>query len=249
MTIYCLEQTESDVPGDDRWLSAWEQTRFSGMRFAKRRADWRLGRWTAKRAVAAHLRLDGDLDALAHIEVTVAVSGAPELLLEGHSAKVGISLSHRAGVALCAIGPLEPPFGCDLETIEPRSDAFVADYFTDKEKTLIERALPQDRIELIALLWSAKESVLKALRIGLRADTRSVCVDSLREEHAAELPAQLPMPSNSDRWRPLRACYSGTHDFYGWWRAQDGFVKTIVSNRQLQSPVSIPSQACCSASS
>jgi 4'-phosphopantetheinyl transferase len=249
LTIYWLEQTESDVPGDDRWLSAWERARFNGMRFAKRRADWRLGRWTAKRAVAAHLHLDCDLDALAHIEVTVAASGAPELLLDGHPAEVGISLSHRAGVALCAIGPLDAPFGCDLEMIEPRSDAFVADYFSDKEKELIDQALPPDRFELIALLWSVKESVLKALRIGLRADTRSVCVDSLRKEDAAELPAKLLWPGNSDCWHPLRACYSGTQDFHGWWRAEDGFLKTVASNRQLQPPVCIPYQTFCSASS
>ena len=39
------------------------------MRFAKRRADWQLGRWTAKHAVAACLQLPADLPSLASIEV------------------------------------------------------------------------------------------------------------------------------------------------------------------------------------
>jgi len=30
--------------------------------------------------------------------------------------------------------------GCDLEVVEPRSDAFVADYFTSEEQALIARA-------------------------------------------------------------------------------------------------------------
>ena len=66
--------------------------------------------------------------------------------------------------------------GCDLEMIEPRSDAFVADYFTVEEQALVARASAADRSRLLALLWSAKESALKALRAGLRLDTRCVIV-------------------------------------------------------------------------
>ena len=66
--------------------------------------------------------------------------------------------------------------GCDLEIVEPRSDAFIADYFTAEEQALIERTSAADRSLLLALLWSAKESALKALRAGLRLDTRSVIV-------------------------------------------------------------------------
>ena len=52
-----LEQTEADLPAANDWLSAGERLRLDGMRFAKRHADWRLGRWTAKRALAAYLNL------------------------------------------------------------------------------------------------------------------------------------------------------------------------------------------------
>jgi 4'-phosphopantetheinyl transferase len=67
MDIYWLEQTEADLPAENQWLSAREMLRLARMRFAKRRTDWRLGRWTAKRALAASLNLPTDLLALANM--------------------------------------------------------------------------------------------------------------------------------------------------------------------------------------
>ena len=183
MDVYWLEQTEGDVPAENDWLSASEAVVLNGMRFAKRRADWRLGRWTAKRAVAVYLNLPGHPRALTGTEIRPAPSGAPEVFVTNKPAPVTISLSHRAGRAVCAIGLSGGALGCDLETIEPRSDAFVADYFTTSEQALVERAPGADRSWLLALLWSGKESALKALRTGLRLDTRCVIVshvDALR---------------------------------------------------------------------
>ena len=76
------------------------------MRFAKRQADWRLGRWTAKNAVAAYLNLPSDPQALTDIEIRPAPSGAPEVFIADQPARVTISLSHRAGVAACAVTPV-----------------------------------------------------------------------------------------------------------------------------------------------
>ena len=55
MEVYWLEQSEGDVPTTDDWLSPDEVVRLSTMRIAKRRSDWRLGRWTAKNALAVYL--------------------------------------------------------------------------------------------------------------------------------------------------------------------------------------------------
>ena len=57
MDVYWLEQVEGDVPPNDDWLSASEAACLARLRFAKRRADWRLGRWTAKCAVSEYLSL------------------------------------------------------------------------------------------------------------------------------------------------------------------------------------------------
>ncbi len=242
MDIYWLEQTEADVPAENQWLSAKETICLGGMRFAKRRADWRLGRWTAKQALAACLNLPTDPHALANLEIRAASSGAPEVFLHGQPADIAISLSHRAGTALCTVGAPGTNFGCDLETIEPRSAAFVADYFTANEKVLIAQASVEWRPLLVALLWSGKESALKALRVGLRLDTRSMCVSpGDRWPPAAgswqDLCAPPRLATNFDTWHPMRVRYSDTRTFSGWWRFQDDLVRTVVSDPPLRAPL------------
>lgn len=238
MNIYWLEQTEPDVPADNRWLSANEISRFTAMRIPKRRADWRLGRWTAKQAVAACRNLPADLPALANIEIRAALSGAPEVFLHEQPADIAISLSHRAGTALCSVAPMGAIFGCDLEMIEPRSDAFIDDYFTADEKALIHHTSIKKRPLLLALLWSGKESALKALRVGLRLHTTCMCVGLIDwPQTSAERGPTLRQGTNPEGWRPLRVRYSAGQVFGGWWRLQNGLVRTVVSNPPLTTPL------------
>src|SRR5690349_15398104 len=134
MDVYWLELAGADVPPTDDWLSASEAACLARLRFAKRRADWRLGRWTAIRAVSESLSLQRPL---ATVEIRAAPSGAPEVFLGGHPAKLAISISHRAGRAVCAVAHCGAALGCDLELVEPRSSAFAADYFTATEQSLV----------------------------------------------------------------------------------------------------------------
>ncbi len=239
MDVYWLEQTEDDVPAENQWLSTREMLCLAGMRFAKRRTDWRLGRWTAKRALAASLNLPADLWALANLEIHAAASGAPEVYLLSQPAPVTISLSHRAGTAMCAVALAEVSLGCDLEMVELRRDAFVADYFTANEQVVVEQELVEERPLLITLLWSAKESALKALHQGLRLDTRSMDV-SLIDSAARysgdgrQNPCPAPlMAAVADGWYPLRVRYAGDRIFGGWWRHADHMVRTVVNDLPL----------------
>jgi len=237
MEAFWLEQTEADLPPHDEWLSEGEAVILSRMRFAKRRADWRLGRWTAKRASAAFLNLPGDPQALREIEVRPAPSGAPELFLANRRAAASISISHRAGIAVCAIASRGAVLGCDLELIEVRSDSFVADYLTTNEQAWIARASETDRPRLLALLWSAKESTLKALHQGLRLDTRCVTptFDAPADhEHGADRFGQaLELP----RWHPLQVRYSEDEIFYGWYQSAGYLVRTLVAVPAPSSPL------------
>ena len=218
MDIYWLENNDSDVPFGDRWLSGSECARLDGMHVPKRRADWRLGRWTAKCAVSMYLNLPRDPEALAAVELRPAPSGAPDVFLGGRAAPVVLSLSHSHGIGWCAVAPAGAGIGCDLEMVEPRSPAFLADYFTDEERQLVARTPPAQRDRVLTLLWSAKESALKALRFGLRSDTRSV--------NAA--PAGF-LPAHGEDWYRLSAAHIGGRTFHGWWRASRDFVYTVVA--------------------
>jgi len=216
MHIHWTEQTAADVPAGDDWLSANESAVLSCLRFPKRRADWRLGRWTAKLAVAAYLNRPAGEQA--NIEIRAAASGAPEVFIAGVPAPVTISLSHRAGVAACALAGPATALGCDIELVEPRSPAFAADYFTAAEQALIAARSMADRPGLLALLWSAKESVLKALREGLRLDPRAVMVT----------PTAALLASDYNQWHPLEARYQ-SQIFHGWWSRSGLLVRTLVS--------------------
>jgi len=226
MQLRWLEQSEGDLPAGDDWLSRAEAGTLAAMRFPKRRADWRLGRWTAKCAVAAVL---DEPRAFSEIEIRAAPSGAPEVFCAGLPAPLAISISHRAGTSCCAVAGRPLELGCDLESIEPHSRAFVADYFTLEEQRTIADAAPADCPSVIALLWSAKESALKALRIGLRADTRSVVVDILEG-----------LSNASDGWRPLVVRH-GAGEFHGWWRCSRHLVRTVVAAPRQRPPTYIGS--------
>ena len=189
MQVYWLEQTASEVPEHTDWLNATDAAYMNGLRFAKRRTDWLLGRWTAKQAVAACLHLPTDHETLADIEIRPEPSGAPEAFLSGSPAGVSISLSHSSGVAACTVAESGAVLGCDLEKIEPRSDDFIRDYFTVEELAQVAQAEAGARDWLVTLFWSAKESALKALRTGLRLDTRSLTV--------------IPIPSIRDQKEEL----------------------------------------------
>jgi 4'-phosphopantetheinyl transferase len=231
MQLRWLELTQADVPSHDDWLGTAERARLCGLRVPKRRDDWRLGRWTAKQAVAAYLEMSTASSALAAIEIIPAETGSPEAFIADRPAPVSVSISHREARALCAVAPAGTALGCDVEFIEPRSEAFVADYFTVEEQRLVAQSSEQDRFRLLALLWSAKESALKALRTGLRLDTRDVSVDLTEALNPAEW-----VPAGGTTWRPLRAQYSA-RIFDGWWQCSENFVRTCVSDPASPAPI------------
>jgi 4'-phosphopantetheinyl transferase len=198
-----VQCSESDVPAEDGWLHPQEAARLAAMRFPKRRADFRLGRWTAKKAVAGYLGLADPPQA---IEIRAGSDGAPEAWIAGEPAGAAISISHRAGRAVCAVARAGTAIGCDIELIEPHGEAFLADYFTADEQQLVRRASNRESME--TLLWSAKESAAKALRQGLRLDTRT-----LRVEIGAS--------------GALAVCHEG-RVFRGWWQIEDRWVRTML---------------------
>ncbi|MGZ6528215.1 MAG: 4'-phosphopantetheinyl transferase family protein [Actinomycetota bacterium] len=222
-------QVAADVPAHDRWLGSEETAILARMRVPKRREDWRLGRWTAKQAVARALRLRGTDDALARIAILAADDGAPEVSVDGGDAGLAISISHRDGMATCVVGPAGVALGCDLETIEQRSSGFVADYFTDAERARIENTPARARAALVALMWSAKESTLKARRTGLREDTRTVEV---------KLEIDATEDRTSPAWHPFTAHHFPTGaDFSGWWRTGGALVLTVAGRASWDPPL------------
>jgi len=225
--MHWLARGEGELPPDDAWLAPAEAARLARMRFTKRRTEYRLRRWAGKQAVAAVAGVSPDLDRLAGIEVLNAPTGAPYVLVDGEPIGVDVSLTDRAGWAVCLVGaPSERPgrVGVDLEIVEPRSARFVQDFLTAAESDYV-RSMPveADRHVAANLLWSAKESALKVLRTGLRADTRSVqvTVDEVRR---------------ADGWAALEVAVVDGRRFPGWWRRDGVFVLTVAYDAPAEPP-------------
>ncbi|MBX0330870.1 4'-phosphopantetheinyl transferase superfamily protein [Oscillochloris sp. ZM17-4] len=223
------------LPPPGHILAPPELERYAGLRAEKRRGDWLLGRWAAKRLLRRHMAgrgLDLPLEA---IMVLSDPDGAPRVAPWGmalalpHVAAeletLAISISHSEGRALCAmltstqsaIYNLQSAIavGADIEQIRPRGAAFAEAYDTDCELALLAAAPPALYDTLATAIWSAKEAALKLTRHGLRVDTRAVTC--------------LPAPPVAGGWASVAIHTELTGaPLAGRWREQDGCVITIV---------------------
>jgi 4'-phosphopantetheinyl transferase len=205
-----LSQRLAEVPHSDAWLGPHERRALAELHVERRRTDWLLGRWTAKAALGRRLGAPPR-----RIEVLAAADGAPEAWLDGEPVAVSVSLSHRGGRALAAVADSPQIVGCDLELIEPRSEAFVREWLSSPEQRLIGTA--PDRAQLANLIWAAKEAGAKVRRQGLRLDVRGAVVT-------------LDAYAHPHQWRPLQIDWDdGVSPTAGWWRAEQRWVMVIAA--------------------
>jgi len=225
---------EDALPDGLEWLSARERARLDSMRFTKRRNEYLLRRWVGKRTVAARVGSDTDPASLARIELLNWMTGAPYVALEGLVAPWEISLSDRAGCAVAVIGAAGSgagALGIDVEIVEPRSEGFVTDFLTPAEQDWVRGPAAADpglgRDAAANLVWSAKEAALKVLRLGLRADTRSVEI-TVRSDVLSE------------GWAPFTAAQHGGPVMSGWWRRDGVYLLTVAAQDDLDPPTVLP---------
>jgi 4'-phosphopantetheinyl transferase len=210
-----LVARQEDLPCGEAWLTDAEREVLARLQVPKRRGDWLLGRWVAKRALV----LSGTAGTEKDVAILAFHSGAPEAFVLGRPAEVSLSLTHSRGVAVAAIGPAGSRLGVDLEAIEERTPGFLGDWFTEAEQDFVAGAGAGAGESALAatLVWSAKESVMKALREGLRIRPKAVEV----------APERGPADGN---WRPFAARGPGEEGWNGWWRAERGFVLCAVAS-------------------
>jgi 4'-phosphopantetheinyl transferase len=232
--VYYHTRRQGDLPADERWLTRQEAGVLTGLKFAKRRRDWLLGRWTAKSALARFAPAPDRT--MTDWQIKADADGAPAVLLDGRRVGISISLSHSGNHSICVLAEKPLHIGCDLEQVEVRSRSFEETFFTSSELALLDRVPASDRPCLVTLIWSAKESALKALRTGLKADTRRV--------RMTKCPTL-----NSSSWHNFEI--EDTHEFdeiedtrggctfYGWWREHEGMVITVVSDRSIDPPTAL----------
>lgn len=172
----------SEVREDPSLLSAAEAALLAGLKVPKRRREWLLGRLAVKAAIARHLRRRGDQPPpSAQIEVLPNVDRVPTVTLPAGLAPVQVSISHRAELAVVGVADVDAceGFGVDIERIEARSEAFVSQWLSEGEQSLVSAAPPERQRELTAGIWSAKEAALKAAKKGLSVSADYARVDAI----------------------------------------------------------------------
>jgi 4'-phosphopantetheinyl transferase len=222
---------EEALPTEEQWLAPGEAATLAGLRYTKRRTEFLLRRLVTKRAVASVTGRPTDPATLAGIEVRNAPSGAPYVCVDGAPIEVGVSISDRAGWAVCVTscvtGPTGPlAVGCDLELVEPRSPGFVCDFLTTTEQRLVGSCVAGDDRDAVAnLIWSAKESALKVLGTGLRRDTHTLDV--------------TPAAPRGDGWGALTVRAVEGTVFPGWWRREGRFLLTVATRVAAPPPAAL----------
>lgn len=210
--FFFSHQTLGDLPGDLDWLHPGELAFLETLRFENRRNDWLLGRWTAKRALLSFLEKEGLALEMKDIFIRKAASGAPVAEFGIPTPACSLSISHRAGYAIAVTAPGDVEIGCDLELIEPRSEAFIADYFSDRERELIHKDPPL----FSNLLWCVKESVMKATGEGMRI-------------HPGRIGVEVEGEENEEGWqKALARLNPGGKVYQGCWRRNKDFAWVVV---------------------
>ena len=198
------------VPPPETFLTSAEQAQADALRFARRREEWLVGRWAAARLMEG-------LPELRKAGLKNELSGAPYLERDGKRLAGCVTLSHRAGEGFCAYSR-DLQIGADVELVEPRSAAFIQDYFTAEERRSGSEYLGEACAIWANLMWSAKEAVLKTLRTGLRMDTRQVVIHLTGELDA------------DNRWQALEIkCAAASGYWLGWWQRRGSYVFTLAA--------------------
>ncbi len=169
MTIskYTIERVGiNDIRHPDEILSTEELEKYSSFKVPKRQKEWLAGRFAAKAVIGNFL--NSSLNPK-NIPITYDLSGRPVCLL--NNKKYLLSITHSGDWAGAVVKNENCSFlGMDIEKIEVRSKFWIEDYFHKEE---VKTGSP----EHLTKLWTIKESVLKALGLGLTANLLDIKID------------------------------------------------------------------------
>ncbi len=232
--IFWLFSESNPEPGEEPpgFLSPSEQTALAAKRFPKRRNEWLHGRWAAKQLLH-QCHPDCSSLSLAQIVISTESGGAPYAVkVTGEKLPGCLSITHSGSLAAAAL-TIDPGLGVgiDLESIEVRPSQLFETYFTPVEVKYVQGDGSDDPSARLASIWSAKEAVLKAVRIGLGVDTRKVGI-RIHNLSAVELPAAgwnpFEIDIQADGVPTAGIELKGDETWRGWQQTLPGYVISIA---------------------
>jgi phosphopantetheinyl transferase len=185
---YTLQDCISDPV---KYLNNTELFDYQKLSVPKRQMEWLASRLLVKQLVRESVE-NGRLLQYRSIEVRKETSGVPYVYLKGTGRIGWLSFSHsNSGVFAAFSTNNNTWFGVDIEYVEARSPLLFEDFFTKNEFDTVNALDGTEKDKLANLVWSAKESYLKATEKGLQMDTRRVEI------------LQSTAPSMTPDWTPI----------------------------------------------
>lgn len=178
-TIWCAS-ADDEVERYEDFLTPGE--RIASREYTmERRRQWLLGRVAAKRAIREHLKLRHNFEiSYTDIEIVSSKFDRPGLALHSISSiakdmrrtvveETSFSISHTDDIAIASAcsKQTEGYTGVDIERIRPLKERVIRAYMTPRETSEYSSLSGDAKIRYSVLVWSAKESYLKAVGTGL----------------------------------------------------------------------------------
>lgn len=162
------------------FLSGSEQEQAAGFRFDAKRQGFLLGRFAAKRALGALLE-EPDLR---RIEIRPGIYGQP-LVHHPRAGAAEVTLSHSHGLAVALAHPAGYPMGLDLETVAAvAAEAVLGELEASPTELTWLATGGVDAATACCVLWTAREALGKALRIGLNSPLGILALSDIRPNGA-----------------------------------------------------------------
>jgi 4'-phosphopantetheinyl transferase len=226
--IYWMVDEQNKLAGESppTFLHTNETCEFLEIKNLKRRSQWLHGRWTAKNLLQKY-HPDCSSSPLSEILIKKSETGAPFAAHPiGRELSGSLSISHKDALAASALVlESQARIGIDLERIESRMVEYFEAYLTSQELDTLETCRIGDQPLFLTLIWSAKESVLKA--IGSRfQEPKDIEINVLLEEAKTDW-AHYEILVSLDKKNPLIE-----FNWQGWWKVYKKYILTIALARQ-----------------
>ena len=165
-----------DAVPSEEFLSGSEKAQLEGFKFAAKKQDFLLGRLAAKRALGALLP-EPDLR---RIEIGSGEHGEP-LVRHPQAGTAGVTLSHSHGLAVALAHSAAYPLGIDLETVSAVSaGTIIGELDASAPEHAWLAAAGVDDATACCVLWTAREALGKALKVGLNSPLGALALTDIR---------------------------------------------------------------------
>ena len=171
----CLYFTSASINElSNNFLHTQELSIYNNIKFEKRKHSYLLGRYCAKQAING---LFCDRISNKDIDIKAGVFENP-LINEPSNLKLGISISHSKSFGAAIAYPESHPMAVDLEVINKNNNKTIESQMTKKDLSFIS-SLSLEQTEGLALLWTFKEALSKALKCGLTTSFKILEINNM----------------------------------------------------------------------